>query len=267
MKVTYGTQQYTPKTAGQSAWVTQTAAQQNTNDGLSLFDEPAATLDLSGEIEYPWDWQTQLKEAEQSQSTMARKPSSPKDESGRLTRRLVSAGKQGEVMTILSEAYQNLSEMLKAAMSGGEEGRKAMIAVKRLNKLIQRAQRKISDLDKEDGLRQKQSRAEKKQEELRVKQIKAELVRRITERKKREKNYLRDVAEPKDDGNTSRVLSPAELEAQVLALAQMMAQVSTIAVSADAGTGTVDVGGETGGGETGGGEVAVAEGEVSAEGE
>jgi hypothetical protein len=178
----------------------------------ALFDEPAAILELSN-----------LKpEADNAGS------SGIKDKSGALTRRLVAAGFQGEVRVIISEAYENLSEWIKAAMAGGKEAKNAFAAIRRLNRLIRRSQRKIGDLDKEDLLRQKQARAEKQQQEMRVKQLKVELYRRVEERKTREKRYLIDAAEPAGNRqkNTSPDLSPAALQAKINALAAAMAQLT-----------------------------------------
>jgi hypothetical protein len=178
----------------------------------ALFEEPAATLELS----------------RASAEGDGAGSSGLKDKSGALTRRLVAAGFQGEVRVIITEAYDNLSEWLKAAMSGGKEAGKAFAAIRRLNRLIQRSQRKIGDLDKEDMIRQKQARAEQKQQEMRVKQLKVELYRRAEERKMREKRYLRDAGEPAGNQreNASPDLSPAALQAKINALAAAMAQLT-----------------------------------------
>ena len=95
-------------------------------------------------------------ERSEQSTQQTEKAKGPTDHSAALTRRLVAAKYQGEVQSIISEAFKNLSECLQAA-AGGDA--KAMAAVKRLNKLIRRASRKIGDLNKEDLIRQQQKRA------------------------------------------------------------------------------------------------------------
>jgi hypothetical protein len=234
----------------------------------------AAMLDLSGEDAF-WTGQTKEDEPAANPWDLGKKPfeaakakdggavkgkPGPIDNSGRLTQRLVNANKQDEVRMILSEAYQSLGEWRMEMMGGNPATlRKALAAIKRLNKLIRRAQRKIADLNKEDGLRAKQKRAEKQRQEFRVKEIKADLYRKMAERKKREKGYLRDAYFRDDNGpRLPGALSPAALEAKMLALADAMAAATAPAPAAaeaiapEAGTGTVS----SGGGETGGAEAA-----------
>ena len=219
----------------------------------ALFDEEAATLELSENAARPWEkqdwkWKYDVKEASRSsQQAAARRLMGPRDDSGRLTRRLVSSSSQDEVRSLVSEAYHNLSELYQSAMGGGPESAKAWAAIKRLNKLIKRAYRKISDLNREDTLRVRKRRAEKRQEEARAKQIKTELCRRIQERKTREKGYLRD-AERKNEleRQIGPDLSPAALEAKFLALADSMAQVTApppVSAAAES-AGCADMGGE-----------------------
>jgi hypothetical protein len=191
-------------------------------EGRSIFAEPAATLEISG--------------AARADEMASPEDKGPGDKSGKLTRRLVTASFQGEVQAIISEAYENLSDWIKAAMSGGENTGKAFAAIRRLNRLIQRCMRKIGDLDKEDVLRQKQVRAEKKQEQLRAKQIQAELNKRLYERRKREQGYLRDAREMDGVEKIPGMgLTPAQLQAQLSAAAQALAQLSAPPPPAPAG--------------------------------
>jgi hypothetical protein len=161
------------------------------------------------------------------EKAIQQKPSGPSDRSGALTRRLVEAKYQGEVYAIISEAHKNLSEWLEAAIGGDA---KAMAAVRRLNKLIRRASRKVSDLNKEDILRERHNRAEKKQMEAQAAQIRAELKRKIAERKQREQGYMRSARQQNGIGGPHfpKPMSPAALEAKVMALAGAMQNVSTI---------------------------------------
>ena len=117
------------------------------------------------------------------------------DSTGRLTRMLVASRSVQEVQAVISQAYKNLGDVLKAA-AGGDE--KAMGIMKRLHKLIRRANRKVSDLTKEDTMRKKQKRAEKDRLEQLAKEIEDELKRRIARRKDREKKYLTDWHLPAD---------------------------------------------------------------------
>jgi hypothetical protein len=212
----------------------------------ALFEEePAVTLELS--------------KAARGEEAMTAGSTGPSDKSGDLTRRLVVAAYQGEVQAILSEAYENLSDWIKAAMSGGEDVGKAFAAIRRLNRLIQRCQRKVRDLDKEDVLRLKQARAEQKQEQLRAKQIEQELTKRIQERKKRERTYLRDTGEQgRDEKIPGMGLTPNQLKAQIAAVAAALAQFSAPPPPVTAGSdmsfgggeeGAVSVEGEISGGE------------------
>ena len=176
------------------------------------------------------------------------KASGPTDHSGRLTRQLVAAQFQSEVYSIITEAHKNLADWLRAAAGG--DG-KAMAVIKRLNKLIRRASRKVGDLNKEDLVRQKRQRAERKEQENIAQQLRAELRRKTEERKKREKGYLRDeqrigTIQP----HFPKPMSPAELEAKILALSAAMDQAASFAGAEPAGVAGLD-GGETAAAETG----------------
>ena len=167
------------------------------------------------------------------------KVTGPVDHSGRLTRQLVAARYQSEVYAVISEAHKNLADWLRAAAGG--DG-KAMAAVKRLNKLIRRATRKVGDLNREDIIRQKQRHAEKNEQEGIARQFRAELRRKIEERRKREKGYLRDTQRTETmQPNFPKPMSPAALEAKVLALAAAMEQ------AAAAGAESVNLAGSDGG--------------------
>jgi hypothetical protein len=231
LKIAYDTKSYAPKPPPLPP-----VAPEPENTGFTVFEEePAATLELS-------------ETSRAGKSAMDAKAPGPKDASGRLTRRLVAAGFQGEVRSIITEAYENMSDWLKAAMGGGEDARKAFAAIRRLNKLIQRAQRKIGDLDREDLLRLKRERAEQKQESLRAKQIEQELKRRIEERRMRERRYLQEIRPEKEgQGKPDPGLSPAALQAKITALAATLSQLSAAPPPAPSGgdVSIVSSGGET----------------------
>jgi hypothetical protein len=143
----------------------------------------------------------------------------PSDISGSLTSRLVAAQHQDSVRLVISEAYKSLGEWMKIAMGGGKEAEKAFAVIKRLNKVIRRASRKIADLNKEDVVRSKQKRAERKNEEPEARRLKAELRRRLGERKQRETRYLADAHnKPPNTTPGLKPLSLAELQAKIAAL-------------------------------------------------
>lgn len=171
--------------------------------------------------------------ADAAEKAKARQKNGSKDNSGSLTKRLVSAETPEEVRLVLSEAFQNLAELRLASMSEDpKEARAAMAGIKRLNRLIRRAQRKLSDLGKENLLRQKTRQAEKQQQEQRAEEIKQELRRRLIERKSREKGYLRDINRQTDArGQDPFGMASPALEAKIAALAEMMAQTTAAPVT------------------------------------
>ena len=255
-------------------------------DEVDPFDDLAAVLELSGgeedfikkltdkEEKDPYGLKKLLEDAKKPEALQSGKDPL-EDNSGTLTRRLVSAISAEEVLSVISDAYKNLSAVRMAAASGeGEEAKKAYAIIKRLNKLISRAQRKMKDLGKEAMLLQKKQRAEKREQEFLAKQIREELERHIRERKQREKTYLRDARPLQEEDYAQTGIEPmsrAELEAKVMALAQSMAQIYSPAAvgvpvavgeSASAGGTAVSDGGSGGeasvSAEGGGGEVAVA---------
>ena len=137
------------------------------------------------------------------------------DASGRLTKMLVSAKSTGEVQAILTQAQQNMGDVMKAAASGDKE---AMAIVRRLHKLMRRANQKIRDLTKEDEVSKKQKRAKEKELEQLSKQLEDELKRKIALRKQKEKRYLLDPSvrnSKKQQPSQDSSISTAELEAKM----------------------------------------------------
>ncbi len=202
------------------------------------FDDLAAVLELSAEEESilagrlnkeekdPFDLKKALEDAEKTSAVQSNK-NALEDNSGTLTRRLVAAISQEEVLSVISEAFKNMSAVrMAAAMGEGKDAKKAFAIIKRLNKLIARAQRKMKDLGKEAMLLQKRQRAEKRKQEFFAKQIREELERHIRERKQREKTYLRDARPLREEAQSGpEPMTRAELEAKVMALSQSMAQI------------------------------------------
>lgn len=204
------------------------------------FDDLAAVLELSAEEESilaeqlnkeekdPFGLKKALEDAEKTSAVQPNK-NALEDNSGTLTRRLVAAISQEEVLSVISEAFKNMSAVrMAAAMGEGKDAKKAFAIIKRLNKLIARAQRKMKDLGKEAMLLQKRQRAEKRKQEFFAKQIREELERHIRERKQREKTYLRDARPLREEDYAQSGPEPmtrAELEAKVMVLSQSMAQI------------------------------------------
>ena len=143
------------------------------------------------------------------------------DYSGILTRRLVVAATREEVHAVLSEAYKNLGKALQAAAGGDKD---AAEVVRRLNKLIRRANRKVRDLTKEEDIRRREKRAERQEIEQLEKQLERELKQKIAERKRRERQYLKD-ARPKDkNANDSlKHLSGTISDARIKLIARQLA--------------------------------------------
>lgn len=172
------------------------------------------------------------------------------DASRRLTKWLVASKTQFEVQLVLGEAHQHIGKLRMVALSGDEEAIKAANAIiRKLEKLVRRGNRKLTDLGKEDVLRRAQEKAEKDEQIQRAKQIEAELKRKLAERKKREEDYLREKDDDDSDSpfdmiinskpsNPNTKLDAAE-EAKIKAQAQALASME-VSTGSPSGTGAVD---------------------------
>ena len=208
----------------------------------TLSEEPAVLLDLSFGMPKK-DEKTNYLNSIRANKNNDVKNGDLQDHSSRLTRRLVAAKSREEVHSILSEAYKNLGEALRAA-AGGDE--KAQEIIKRINKLIRRANRKVRDLTKEDELRRKESKAKKDELEQLAKQLELELKQKIAERKKRERKYLKDANPQNDKTKHQRGIHPnATLSIKIQALLHQMAYSKTISAQADTSAGAPAEAGET----------------------
>ena len=185
-----------------------------------LFKEPAVILELSFESFYK-SVNEKKPGADLAVPKQDSKGSGVDDHSGRLTKMLVAARSPEEVQAVLSQAYKNLGDALKAAAGGDED---AMAVVKRLHKLIRRANRKTRDLMKEGATRKKQKNAEREKLEQLSKQLELELKIKIAERKQREKKYLLDAHLPSNKKhNPLNGVSAAALEAKIRMIEMMYA--------------------------------------------
>ena len=161
------------------------------------------------------------------------------DPTYRLTRRLVTAKTINEVHSILFEAFKSLGDTIQAAATGDK---KAQNVLRRLNKLIRRATRKVRDLGNEDEIRRKKEQARRKEIEHLARQLEQELKRKLEERKRREMRYLRDAKTENDENrpnteNLSAKPSPAQIKAMARQAAQaaVMAQPSSAVPPGEAG--------------------------------
>ena len=209
-------------------------------DSARLQEEPAAVLELSfgvlGKDEknlFPG-----IGKGDKASKPQDKKGSGINDSSGRLTKMLVSAKSKAEVQAVLSQAYHDLGEALKSA-TGGDQ--KAMDVVRRLHKLIRRANRKFKDLTKEEEISRKQKKAKKDELEQLAKQLEEELKRKIAMRKQREKKYLNDPPprnRGKQQNNADPALSALEAKLRMLDIASKspQPQIMAMPVAADGAT-------------------------------
>ena len=181
-----------------------------------------------------------------------------------LTRRLVAARTTIQVQNVLRDAFKAMGDLIKAAASGCDD---ADAILRRLQRLIRRATRKVRDLQNEDDIRRKEAQARQREMENLARMYEEELRRRIAERRRREEGYLRD---RDSDNNGIPPLIPGfpsgiPTEAQIKAMAQQAAQAAVMAQASMPGQGFGGSFGNSGGGEVSvsGGDVAVSGGDPS----
>ena len=113
------------------------------------------------------------------------------DNSASLTRRLVNASKQFEVRQVIGEAFKNISQLrLAVAFADEKDAKIARALIRRLERLIRRGNKKVTDLNREDGMERRKKKAESEQKEKLAKAIEEELRLRVRQRKSRERGYL-----------------------------------------------------------------------------
>jgi len=154
----------------------------------------------------------------------------PSDETRKLTRMLVAAKTPDEVQSVLMDTYGHMREWQKLASQGDKE---AIKVVRKLNRLVSRGNRKITDLNKEMVMHQRQQRAEKAERNQEARRLENELKEAQRERKARERRYLQDRDDDNDDEESSEFgPTMAETEAKIRQLAGAMAALKTNAVDA-----------------------------------
>lgn len=195
--------------------------------------------------------------------------SKPKDSSSQLTKRLVNASGQVEVRQVVAKASSEMVNLkMIAAVGNKEDAAVARAAIRRLERLIGRAQRKIRDLDDEDILRVRKAKAEKQRESKKAEEIKKELRERMAKRQMRERGYLLDkradgrpCRSQSDPTNPSIQLDAATeaviaAQAEAIASAEMTAESGGGDIGMEAGGEVASTGGADSGGTEGGGEAA-----------
>ena len=204
---------------------------QNLEKLLDADKEPAAILELSAFASNDDERQSILEalEAMRPQNNDEAK-SDVDDPTRRLTRRLVAARTTIQVQNVLRDAFKAMGDLIKAAASGCDE---SDAILRRLQRLIRRATRKVRDLTNEAELQRKQEQAKQREMENLARKYELELKQRVAERRRREESYLRD-----NDSNENTVhLIPGfpsgiPSAAQVKAMARQAAQATVAAQAA-----------------------------------
>jgi len=205
-------------------------------------DESAAILELTEKAREKLSNKT-VRENERTEEVEGEgEDERPTDETRKLTRMLVSAKTPDEVQGVLIDTYNHMQEWQKLAANGDKE---AIKVVRKLKRLVSRGNRKITDLNKEILMHQRQQRAEKAEKNLQAKRLEQELKEAQRERKARERRYLQDRDDNNEDEESEFGPTMAETEAIIRQLAGQMAALKTNAVDAgNAGSfdGTTDMG-------------------------
>ena len=194
-------------------------------------DEPAAFLELSQEAKERLQSKPII-ENNRAGDVESGEEVRPSDETRRLTRMLVAAKSPDEVQSVLMDAYSHMKEWQKLASAGDKE---AIKVVRKINRLISRGNRKISDLNKEIVMHQRQQRAENAEKNQEARRLENELKEAQRERKARERRYLQERDNKNETKETDFGPSMQGTEAKIRQLASAMAALKTNAVDAGSG--------------------------------
>jgi len=232
----------------------------STQNGQNAFqsDETAALLDWTDETREKLG-NMALRGNERTEETNEGEPPRPNDDTRKLTRMLVAAKSPDEVQFVLVDVYNHMREWQELAANGDK---KAMAVVRKLNRLISRGNRKISDLNKEIIMHQRQQAAEQSEKNQLAKRLEIELKEAQRERKARERRYLQEQDDDDDEESAESGPTVAETEAKIRQLAAAMAALKTNAVDVS-NVGVAE--GVTDAGSVGGTESAEMSGEESAD--
>lgn len=241
-------------------------------DVVSLSEEALAALEEAEEAQRQEEAAAAQEEAEEqlqqeenptsmlaaTKASFKLSTSKPSDKTAQLAQRLVSAGGAFEVRMVISDAAKEMLNLrMTAAFGEGQDKITAQRIIRKLDKLINNATKKIDSLGQEEQLSRQHARAEKNKQEERAREIKAELRRKVQQRKQKERKWLSE-AKRSVEGNQPFTGLPAD-ESQKLDVATE----AEIAMQAEAQA-AAEVAAESGAG-TGGGELALDGGAVSGE--
>ena len=119
------------------------------------------------------------------------KSSAPENSVGQLAAELARAETKIDVQQVLGKATRALASLKMSAYAcEGEDAKKALQMVKRMEKLIKKIQKKLKNLSKEEELENRQKKAEKQNEMQKAKQLQEELKNRRESMAKRQKDIL-----------------------------------------------------------------------------
>jgi len=128
-----------------------------------------------------------------------------------------------------------MREWQKLAANGDKE---AIKVVRKLNRLVSRGNRKITDLNKEQVMRLRQQKAENAEKNQQAKRLEQELKEAQRERKARERRYLQERDNDNEDEESEFGPTMAETEAIIRQLAGQMAALKSNAVDVEVSTST-----------------------------
>lgn len=130
-------------------------------------------------------------------SNFKMKSSAPDDSVGQLAAELARAETKIDVQQVLGKATRALANLKMSAYAcQGEDAKKALQMIKRMEKLIKKIQKKLKNLSKEEELENRQKKAEKQNELQKAKQFQEELKNRRKRRHREEREYaLKEMGE------------------------------------------------------------------------
>jgi len=162
----------------------------------------------------------------------------PTDNSGNLTRRLVSANNTFIIHRIIGDAFMDLGELRMAlAHADDEESEQLRQIIRRLERVVRRGNRKIRELSREASLERKAEKAERDDQAQRAREIEAEMKRQILRRRQRERGYLEELNREEMQGVKADTLDflDTAMRAKIAAKAQQLAAKQVAASSAGGG--------------------------------
>lgn len=130
-------------------------------------------------------------------SNFKMKASAPDDSVGQLAAELARAETKIDVQQVLGKATRALANLKMSAYAcQGEDAKKALQMIKRMEKLMKKIQKKLKNLSKEEQLENRQKKAEKQNELQKAKQLQEELKSRRKRRHREEREYaLKEMGE------------------------------------------------------------------------